>query len=621
MTQPKPALRENRQIRCLVIQLSLLDDTLQSLMALRAAKELYPGLEIHFLAREKFAVAAQKVPWLAAVHTFSSQNILGPILSGRKTRREGVGDIARWVSPFTENIWDLVLNWSYSEASSYLTALIPGRVKLGFSRRADLTLSCLDGWSQYVQGVIQGGVTQNIHITDLLTTQLLTALQIHYGEPVNAQGAVVTSRKFFKLELQDDEKAWRKSQATRKWLGIHIGTNRTSHSLSMSFWAQVIKKILLRHSDVNIVILGKKETLRQQEVLFSELGSTHESPNLLSLVGKTNFDFWSCAIADCQWVFSESCAAVQLASLLGTRVVHLSLGPNRWLETGPYGNGHYVVSPAEECYRCKNSNSPLEHGCKNQLTPEAVYATWSYGCSEWAHRRQVTFENHLRQLGYSDNAKNVKVFRSKIRNIHEGGGVVYEPVNHYPLNFEEWTSMVAGHTARAWYCGWVPDVGQELSRGAINTLLMQQIRALEEPLNLLKNHCESATHILTQLNQLGKGLKSEKVMTIQERDQLRSLGLQLELIDKKIDEIGKQNVFLKAFSSMCKVLMHNIPGSQISELGREGIECYRQLSEGVKIIFDWINHTLNLMRPIAVKSDESATIKNLSIKPEKDITP
>ena len=43
--------------RVLVIQLARLGDTLQSLMALRAAKHLYPELKIHLVARERAAAA------------------------------------------------------------------------------------------------------------------------------------------------------------------------------------------------------------------------------------------------------------------------------------------------------------------------------------------------------------------------------------------------------------------------------------------------------------------------------------------------------------------------------------------------------------------------------------
>ena len=71
-----------KPIRCLVIQLTRLGDTLQSLMALRAAKQLYPHLEIHFLARERFAAAAKRTPWIESVITLPTDTLLGSVLKG-----------------------------------------------------------------------------------------------------------------------------------------------------------------------------------------------------------------------------------------------------------------------------------------------------------------------------------------------------------------------------------------------------------------------------------------------------------------------------------------------------------------------------------------------------------
>src|SRR4051812_8204494 len=138
-----------KPIRCLVIQLARIGDTLQSLMALRAAKQLYPELEIHFIAREKFAVAAKRVPWIQNVITLPTDKLLSPMLSGEKNETEALADLARWLSPLVGQPWDFVVNWSYSDASSYLTALLPGRVKLGFTRRLDTSFTCADGWSHY----------------------------------------------------------------------------------------------------------------------------------------------------------------------------------------------------------------------------------------------------------------------------------------------------------------------------------------------------------------------------------------------------------------------------------------------------------------------------------------
>src|SRR5690242_10522718 len=81
-----------KPIRCLVIQLTRLGDTLQSLMALRAAKQLYPQLEIHFVARERFAAAAKRTPWIESVITLPTDELLGPVLKGDKEEKQALGD-------------------------------------------------------------------------------------------------------------------------------------------------------------------------------------------------------------------------------------------------------------------------------------------------------------------------------------------------------------------------------------------------------------------------------------------------------------------------------------------------------------------------------------------------
>jgi hypothetical protein len=57
----------------------------------------------------------------------------------------------------------------------------------------------------------------------------------------------------------------------------------------------------------------------------------------------------------------------------------------------------------------------------------------------------------------------VCVYRSQIRPLNEGGGVVYEELTPNPMDQSGWTSTVMGQIARHWYCGWTAPVGQEIS--------------------------------------------------------------------------------------------------------------------------------------------------------------
>jgi ADP-heptose:LPS heptosyltransferase len=599
-------VKSDQPIRCLVVQFARLGDTLQSLMALRAAKQLYPNLEIHFVAREKFAAAAQRVSWIKEVITFPSDKILGPVLRDEKTDIQALGDIARWVAPLVKETWDMIVNWSYSESSSYLTGLLPARVKLGYSRRKDTTFCSVDGWSHYMQAVVQNGVQQNIHLTDILTTQILTALQIHFGESTCSGDAPVTSKSFFNLETNPSDLGWCWRDLSRKWIAVQLGAAQESKTWSAENWALTIHKIIERNPGYSVVLLGGSDDKYRAQTIISRLETLLgvnplSAKHVMSLVGETDFDLWASVISSCQWVFSCDTAAVHLASVLGTRVLNVSVGPVRWAETGPYGNGHYVVTSCERCEACvAESKVPEDHSCREDVSPDSVYAAWSYGSLEWSHRRQTPFETHVDTLKLKSGIEKVKVLRAKIRATQDGGGVYYEPLTSNGLLESEWMGMVIGQVARAWYCGWVPPIGQEIQREKMSPALIQKLRELDDSAKVLSQIYNESAMTALALNKKSSGLKSDKVMRLDDRNELRDLGNKLTELDALVERLGRTQPSLKAFLQMSKVLMHNLRGDGLADLGKESAACYRQLNEGVSVLKDWLDHSLKLAKPVAL---------------------
>ncbi|OFZ55357.1 MAG: hypothetical protein A2428_13535 [Bdellovibrionales bacterium RIFOXYC1_FULL_54_43] len=590
-----------RPIRCLVIQLARMGDTLQSLMALRAAKELYPALEIHFVARERFADAAKRVPWIDEVIVLPTDSLLGPIISGEVSERSGLKEIARWVAPLCGFRWDLIVNWTYSESSSFLTGILPARVKLGYSRQRDTTFSCADGWSHYIQAVVQGGIEQNIHLTDILTTQLLTALQIHFGEPADSGGAAVTSKHFFSAipdEITVSE--WHLRDRSKKWIAIQLGAAQPEKTWDAKNWAKLTEHILQRHPECRFVLLGGKGDQTRAKAFVDSL-TRENRKHLIDVVGETDFELWARIVSDCNWVFSADTAAIHLASILGTRVLNVSVGPVRWTETGPYGNGHYVLSSAKPCSACKDRGVPAEHTCRNDVTPEGVYGAWSYGSSEWSHRRQLSIETHFARLGWSAELHSIAIHRSKIRDASAGGGVVFENLLHRQLEIANWTAMVIEHIGRTWYCGWTPGIGQELSRDTISPDLIKALRALEESSRVMIQACEKGARLATELHDKSRELRSQKVMSLQNRTELNILAGELERIDKLVNQLGKLHPPLRLFPQMFTVLMHNLRGDRLSELGLESASCYRQLGVGASQLKDWLQFTLKMARPVVLR--------------------
>lgn len=600
MTLPNQIKKDKsaKPMRCLIIQLSALGDLLQSLMALRAAKQLYPQLEIHFIGRAELIDPVQKVNWIERAIPFSSRDIL----ESSTAQTEAIRRLAFWlngVAGSTDNHWDFVVNWTFSEASSYLTSLIPGRVKLGYTRRRDNSFSAADGWSSYVQAVLQNGITQNIHVTDILTTQLLTALQIHIGEPTGDSNAAVTSKCFFALrttseqlrnqiESKLDSADSAKSFFSKKWIGVQIGTGSTNRTWPADHWAELIRMVMDRNPEYGICLLGGQSDLASAEIILRSLG---RSAPLVSFVGETDFDQWASLVCRCQWLFSGVTAATSLASVLGIRILNIELGPARHHESGPYGNGHYVI--------CRENAA---------ITPDAAYAVWSYASNEWSHRRQMSIEHHIKSSHLTSEFNAVKVLRSRIRGSADGGGVFFEPVVGKQMNKEDWTSMVIGHIARAWYCGWMPPVGQDLTREMIHPGLIQGLRELDESTQVLTRILSQAAQTAQQIYSKSQSLRSERIMGLKDRNELNALGASLRELEALLERTAQTNPALLLFSKMLKILLHQLKGSQLSELSKETIDSYKQLSEGASLFREWIAATLSVARPVAVKS---ATVRSI----------
>lgn len=611
MTLPNENKPIQGPMRILVIQLARLGDTLQSLMALRAAKELYPQLEIHFLVRDRFSDAAKRVPWIQEVIGLPTEKVISTVLSGKNKENQALQDLAQWMIPLVEKPWDMIVNWSFSESSSYLTSILPGRVKLGYTRRKDSSFVAADGWSYYFQGIVQEKIRQDIHITDILTTQLLTALQIHVGDPAPNGEAEVTSKYFFSLAIKQPDLHKLPKNTTRRWLGVQLSSQQSPNAWKAHQWAKLVQTLVENHPEYGVFLLGApedKNTALEVENLLPQ--SVRESEAFVSLVGQTDFDLWASIISTCQWLIASSHAAIHLGAVLGTRVLYLSFEGNPFYEAGPYGNGHYILSV-----------EPQEATATQEalLTSEAVYSTWIYGNNEWRHGRKISIEEHFQIMGGNPLAPQMQVYRSQIRQTQDGGGVRYESLLSRPVSLEAWTAQVIGYMARSWYCGWVPEMGREMTRETIAPAFIKKLRDLQESIDVLSKIYEKAHRTASLIHQKSSSLKSEKLMGIQDQQELKSLAASLLQLDELTEKLTRVNPTFSCFLKMSKVLMHSAGGDHISEISKESAKSYKQLNQGVALFKDWIQFTLKLVKPVALQTIprlEPARLPSPEITPE-----
>lgn len=570
----------NKSIRSVAIQLGTGSDILESLLALKASQQLYPGLEITLVCRESFADLARQADWIHEVVALPMQAWMDELAAVDGNHRQAMGPVARWISPLIgSDSWDLLINWSYSEPSSYLAALLPARLKLGYQRRKSLEFSSGDAWSQFIHGAVQESLNPGIHLTDMLTTQLLTALQVQFGDPVDAGNQSVTGRDFFsRSPLQGDPIL----DPSRIWIGIQIDS-----FFKASEWSKFIKTSLERHPEAQIVLLGDERRRElSREVIKSCNHQGLDPRRMVTLVGETDVELWIDVLSQCNWVISCSPRPSQMASLLGTRVLQLSNRKDPSTIQAAYGNQHLLLSTTDE---------------KVQLVPEAVYAAWSYGQFEKIHQRKWDFAQHLERLGFAALTEWVDLRRSRIRPSEEGGGVAYENELDRPMTSAEWTALVHSQIARLWYCGWTAPVGSEINRSRIRPDLVQDMRALDDSSGVLTRVLGEAVRTADQFHSKSTSLKSEKLMSLGDRQELETQGRRLLELQKLVERLAAADAHLALFSTMLKVMMHNLEGEQIAEISKETLITFKQLEQGAQLLRSWVTHTLKLARPAAVE--------------------
>ena len=539
-------------------------------MAVKAVKQLYPEIKFHFIVRSENSAPLHRLDWISSI-------IEIPHLKPEDSMKS----IAKWVDQVLLQEYDILTNWTFSQRyirmSAIVTTLVPAAIKFGNYVRSDLTIAAFDAWSIYREAWLRDtSIDQDIHHTDIITTQLLTALQIHAGEPLSdSRSNIVSSRSFFKVPAVD-----LLPNIATKWIAIH------PDSLDLRF-EEVIEMILRRHPDYSVVLLNETPLIDSGEI-FSN------NPRIVNLSGKLNFDSLVSTLANCAWLIAGRAPIVELANLLNIRTIYwvesqpqiTGEAVSKWTETGPYGNGNIAVRFREE------------------FQPEIIYAVWSYYQSEWFHQGNNSLEKHFENLSLLSLSSGAEVFRSKIRNPQEGGGVSYESVIDHETTFEAWMFRLRGQIARAWFCGWVPSIDEEVAKFHLNPALIKRTREIRESLKVIEKLCVEGKSAAKELSAIAVLVKNPKIMSVEDRDTIDVLGKKLLEYEALMGRVVNVEPELKCFSLWYQHLMHNLNGDTIDKMAKETYQAFDLVSEGAELIHIYVNKILARALPKSVTISE-----------------
>lgn len=149
-------------------------------------------------------------------------------------------------------------------------------------------------------------------------------------------------------------------------IGLQLGASRDNRRWPIPSFAELADRLAEAFGARILLIGSAAEVSLGRE--FEELTKTRP----LNLIGKTDLREVAALLKRCCLLISNDTGPLHIATAVGTRVVGIFLSTAHFRETGPYGEGHYVIEADIPCSPCGFQVECNEMVCKEMVCKETI---------------------------------------------------------------------------------------------------------------------------------------------------------------------------------------------------------------------------------------------------------
>ncbi len=330
----------------LIVKLSAIGDVIHTLPSLAALRKLYPDAHITWVVEEAAAGLVQNHPHLNTVLISRRKSWLKDFSNGEICRP--LREIRSFLRELRTRPYDLVIDFHGLFKSALIVLLSSGKRKLGYDSLQELS-----------------GLFYNEKIPEDMNKHAVD----RYLDFPRYRGAKIVSPEF---TLPSDNDAKARVQSTLENNGLE---NKKFIAINpVAYWETKLwdNEKFARLADAIIAKLNI-------EVVFtgSEKGSIEKILTLMkskggNLGGETTLTELAYLYKKALLVITTDSGPMHLAAAVGTPVIAL-FGPTDPKRTGPYGEGHTIISTDLPCSPCFLKNCSTKK-CMQDISPQQVMA-------------------------------------------------------------------------------------------------------------------------------------------------------------------------------------------------------------------------------------------------------
>ena len=314
--------------RRLLIQLARLGDLLQSLPALSVLQKTHSDSSFDLLCPLPLVTLGALFPGIDNVIPWNGEewHLLATGWDGRFDH--SLPQAIEYFSRFPSTSYSVAYNLNNHPRSILAAHLLSGHV-VGAGDQGPLNRS-LPPWVGYLRQVAHERGNNRIHLADAFC-----------GVCGVKPPAVMPGLQSSDMQLPSDL-AQLVADPSLLTMAIVIGAGDADRRVPLSVWQEFIQSCTERIPNCRLLIIGGSGERESSLVLEHNLAD-HVRNQVINFCGRTSLPQLASFFEHCQWVVGADTGPLHLGVACGARAVGWYFSHARVHETGPYGEGHWVL--------------------------------------------------------------------------------------------------------------------------------------------------------------------------------------------------------------------------------------------------------------------------------------
>ncbi len=551
----------------LIINLTRMGDLIQTTPVIVGLKEKYPRVRITLLVNSTFSEICKFIPLIDRLIIFDIKGLLETLRNGDDGLVKGFRYIEDILHEINSIYYDLTINFTHSNDSAVLSSLINTNEIRGAGIDSEGYSVKRHPWIRYFFNVIPGRDYNPFHLCDM-----------HIKV-----GGAVPHKKGLHLKLPEEINDWARVVLKKEGVGdndlvvgLQLGASAEDKRWPASSFARLAER-LVETFGAKIILTGSGAE--------KSLGDEFESiANIkpLNFIGKTNLIELAGLLKRCNLFISNDTGPLHIATAVGATTINISLASVHFRETGPYGDGHYIVAPDIPCNPCGFQTDCKNPICKDVINQDNVFALV----------KGVLEGKTLDRLGDSGLWKDVQVYQSFFEN---DGFIDYRPLIKKRLRKEtlftyiyrqSWLKVLDREDPGGINGGYQYLVNKlhnwyECDSTTIETLIEDEFNAMLKLKSLADIGFAKLTHIA-----------SEARKSLPDVRWIKESWADVPAIDKEIEISGHTHPPLKPLSVLFRYGKEGLEGRDLASMSEETRLLYKDLRNHLSIMIQLIERLI-----------------------------